>query len=43
MIANKKIDYILVKNPARIKFKSRIIKKQMSDHDGILSEVKWKL
>ncbi|MBT4858091.1 endonuclease/exonuclease/phosphatase family protein [archaeon] len=43
MIANKKIDYILVKNPARIKFKSRIIKKQMSDHEGILSEVKWKL
>lgn len=41
MIADKKIDYILIKNPAKFTFKSRVIKGEMSDHYGILSEINF--
>ncbi len=42
MKADKKIDYILVRRPSSFKFKSKIIKEEMSDHYGILTEVSFK-
>ena len=42
MIADKKIDYILIKNPVKFTFKSEIVKGEMSDHYGILSEINFK-
>jgi endonuclease/exonuclease/phosphatase family metal-dependent hydrolase len=42
MVSDKKIDYILVKNPSEFSFKSKVIKEGLSDHYGILAEIKFK-